>query len=37
VLNRVALIAEGTPAAMRVNAEVQAVYLGAGSLYGVHS
>src|ERR1700723_4586212 len=37
VLNRGALIAEGTPAAMRVNAEVQAVYLGAGSLYAAHA
>ena len=37
VLNRGALIAEGTPAAVRANAEVQAVYLGAGSLYGAHA
>jgi branched-chain amino acid transport system ATP-binding protein len=37
VLNRGALIAEGAPAAVRGNAEVQAVYLGAGSLYGDHS
>ena len=37
VLNRGALIAEGAPAAVRANAEVQAVYLGAGSLYGAHS
>ena len=34
VLNRGTLIAEGTPAAVRANAEVQAVYLGAGSLFG---
>ena len=34
VLNRGTLIAEGAPAAVRANAEVQAVYLGAGSLYG---
>ena len=34
VLNRGTLIAEGSPAAVRANAEVQAVYLGAGSLYG---
>jgi branched-chain amino acid transport system ATP-binding protein len=34
VLNRGVLIAEGAPAAVRANAEVQAVYLGAGSLYG---
>jgi branched-chain amino acid transport system ATP-binding protein len=34
VLNRGVLIAEGPPAAVRANAEVQAVYLGAGSLYG---
>jgi branched-chain amino acid transport system ATP-binding protein len=37
VLNRGTLIAEGAPAAVRANAEVQAVYLGAGSLYGAHS
>ena len=36
VLNRGTLIAEGSPAAVRANAEVQAVYLGAGSLYGAH-
>jgi branched-chain amino acid transport system ATP-binding protein len=35
VLNRGVLIAEGPPAAVRANAEVQAVYLGAGSLFGV--
>jgi branched-chain amino acid transport system ATP-binding protein len=34
VLNRGVLIAEGPPAAVRANAKVQAVYLGAGSLYG---
>jgi branched-chain amino acid transport system ATP-binding protein len=34
VLNRGTLIAEGSPAAVRANPEVQAVYLGAGSLYG---
>ena len=34
VLNRGVLIAEGPPAAVRANAEVQAVYLGAGSLFG---
>ena len=34
VLNRGTLIAEGGPAAVRANAEVQAVYLGEGSLYG---
>ena len=33
VLNRGTLIAEGAPHAVRANAEVQAVYLGAGSLY----
>ncbi len=37
VLNRGTLIAEGSPAAVRANAEVQAVYLGAGSLYGAAS
>src|SRR5208282_1317847 len=37
VLNRGTLIAEGAPAEVRGNAEVQAVYLGAGSLYGAHS
>ena len=37
VLNRGTLIAEGAPAAVRANAEVQAVYLGAGSLYGADS
>ena len=37
VLNRGTLIAEGAPAAVRANAEVQAVYLGAGSLYGAAS
>jgi len=35
VLNRGVLIAEGSPAAVRADAEVQAVYLGAGSLFGV--
>ena len=34
VLNRGSLIAEGAPATVRANAEVQAVYLGAGALYG---
>jgi branched-chain amino acid transport system ATP-binding protein len=34
VLNRGALIAEGRPADVRANREVQSVYLGAGSLYG---
>lgn len=34
VLNRGVLIAEGPPAAVRANAEVQQVYLGAGSLFG---
>jgi branched-chain amino acid transport system ATP-binding protein len=34
VLNRGALIAEGAPAAVRANLEVQAVYLCAGALYG---
>ena len=34
VLNRGVLIAEGSPAMVRANAEVQAVYLGAGSLFG---
>jgi branched-chain amino acid transport system ATP-binding protein len=34
VLNRGVLIAEGPPAAVRANAEVQDVYLGAGSLFG---
>lgn len=33
VLNRGALIAEGAPAAVRANREVQSVYLGAGALY----
>jgi branched-chain amino acid transport system ATP-binding protein len=33
VLNRGALIAEGAPAAVRANPEVQAVYLGSGALY----
>ena len=34
VLNRGMLIAEGAPSAVRASAEVQAVYLGAGALYG---
>lgn len=34
VLNRGELIARGRPAEVRANAEVQAVYLGAGSLFG---
>lgn len=34
VLNRGELIAEGSSAQVRANAEVQAVYLGAGSLFG---
>ena len=34
VLNRGVLIAEGSPADVRSNKEVQAVYLGTGSLYG---
>ena len=33
VLNRGTLIAEGAPAEVRANAQVQAVYLGAGALY----
>jgi branched-chain amino acid transport system ATP-binding protein len=37
VLNRGTLIAEGAPHAVRANAEVQAVYLGAGSLYRTHT
>ena len=35
VLNRGALIAEGKPEEVRANREVQEVYLGSGSLYGV--
>jgi branched-chain amino acid transport system ATP-binding protein len=34
VLNRGVLIAEGPPAAVRTDPQVQAVYLGAGTLYG---
>jgi branched-chain amino acid transport system ATP-binding protein len=34
VLNRGTLIAEGAPSAVRTNADVQAVYLGAGALDG---
>jgi branched-chain amino acid transport system ATP-binding protein len=34
VLNRGVLIAEGPPAAVRSDPQVQAVYLGAGTLYG---
>jgi branched-chain amino acid transport system ATP-binding protein len=34
VLNRGVLIAEGKPAEVRANREVQEVYLGSGSLYG---
>ena len=34
VLNRGRLIAEGKPAEVRANREVQEVYLGSGSLYG---
>lgn len=34
VLNRGELIAQGRPAEVRANADVQAVYLGAGSLFG---
>jgi branched-chain amino acid transport system ATP-binding protein len=37
VLNRGTLIAEGPPAVVRANVEVQSVYLGAGSLYGAQS
>jgi branched-chain amino acid transport system ATP-binding protein len=34
VLNRGRLIAEGKPAEVRANREVQEVYLGSGSVYG---
>jgi branched-chain amino acid transport system ATP-binding protein len=34
VLNRGRLIAQGAPSAVRASAEVQAIYLGAGALYG---
>jgi branched-chain amino acid transport system ATP-binding protein len=34
VLNRGVLIAEGPPATVRANAEVQAVYLGTGAMFG---
>jgi len=34
VLNRGVLIAEGSPAEVRANTQVQDVYLGAGSLFG---
>lgn len=34
VLNRGSLIAEGSPAQVRANRDVQEVYLGAGSLFG---
>jgi branched-chain amino acid transport system ATP-binding protein len=37
VLNRGVLIAEGSPAAIRANQQVQEVYLGAGSLFGAPS
>jgi branched-chain amino acid transport system ATP-binding protein len=37
VLNRGALIAEGAPSEVRENAEVRAVYLGAGALEGGHA
>jgi branched-chain amino acid transport system ATP-binding protein len=37
VLDRGTLIAEGSPAAVRANAEVRAVYLGAGVLQGAPS
>ena len=33
VLNRGALVAEGSPEVVRANREVQAIYLGAGALY----
>ena len=36
VLDRGSLIAEGTPAAIRANAQVRAVYLGAGTTSGGH-
>jgi branched-chain amino acid transport system ATP-binding protein len=34
VLNRGRIIAEGKPAEVRANREVQEVYLGSGSLFG---
>jgi branched-chain amino acid transport system ATP-binding protein len=37
VLDRGSLIAEGSPAAVRANAEVRAVYLGAGVLQDASS
>jgi branched-chain amino acid transport system ATP-binding protein len=37
VLNRGVLIAQGRPAEVRANPEVQTIYLGAGSLYGARA